>query len=218
MSFYQYKDGNVSSDSNSDSESENENKYTEYTDDYLLVANSKDRNYKNGEKTFSYNILFGTNFNQNSVDNGNNNAFFTRNYENIKSICVEAVLLPNLYLDPHEVHGLKKNISGFASRLRKIRDLDYITMNVSGYQSNIDGTNKVISSASNVLIVDDSKDRVNNSGDTNNGQSESIAVGEGKNLVLGTDKSILYMRNITDWSKNFLNPVSHHRRLFEIYQ
>ena len=68
-------------DSNSDSESENENKYTEYTDDYLLVANSKDRNYKNGEKTFSYNILFGTNFNQNSVDNGNNNAFFTRNYE-----------------------------------------------------------------------------------------------------------------------------------------
>ena len=38
-------------------------------------------------------------------------------------------------------------------------------MNVSGYQSNVDGTNKVISQSSNVLIVDDTKDRVNNSGD-----------------------------------------------------
>ena len=57
MSFYQYKDDNVSSDSNTDSDSEPENKFSEYIEDFLLVANSKDRNYRNGEKTFNYNIL-----------------------------------------------------------------------------------------------------------------------------------------------------------------
>ena len=208
MSFYQYNDDNVSSDSNSDSESDVDNKYLEFTEDFLLIANSKDRNYRNGEKTFNYNILFGTNFNQNSIDNGNNNAFFTRNYDNIKTLAVEAVLLPNLYIDLDELHGVKKNIADFSSRLRKVRDLDYITMNVSGYQSNIDGTNKVISQSSNVLIVDDTKDRVNNSGDTNNAQSDDLVTGQGRNLVLGTTKDLLYMRNITDWNKRFLNTVS----------
>jgi hypothetical protein len=214
MSFYQYRDGNVSSDSSDSSDDSNDNdslpesKFREHTEEYLLVSNSKDRNYKNGEQTFSYNILFGTNFSQNNIDNGKNSAYFTRNYENIKSITVEAVLIPNLYLDLDELHGLKKNITGFKVRLRKIRDLDYITMNVSGYQSNIDGTNNVVCAASNILIVDDSKERVNNSGDTNNTQSEHIVVGQGKNLVLGVDKGLVYMKNITDWSKDFINPVS----------
>ena len=208
MSFYQYNDDNVSSDSNTDSESDTENKYTEYTEEFLLISNSKDRNYRNGEKTFNYNILFGTNFKQNSIDNGNNNAFFTRNYDNIKTLAVEAVLLPNLYINLDELHGVKKNIADFSSRLRKVRDLDYITMNVSGYQSNIDGTNRVISQSSNVLIVDDTKDRVNNSGDTNNAQSDDLVTGRGRNLVLGTTKDLLYMRNITDWNKRFLNSVS----------
>ena len=208
MSFYQYTDGNISTDTSDDSDSDNENKYTEYTEEHLLVANSKDRNYKNGEKTFSYNILFGTNFNQNSVDNGNNSAFFTRNYDNIKSINVETVLLPNLYLNLHELHGLKKNIASFSVRLRRISDLDYIVMNISGYQSNIDGTNKAVSSSSNVLVVDDSKERVNNTGDTNNGQSDNLIVGHGKNLILGTNKSLLYMKNITDINKQFINPIS----------
>ena len=81
-------------------------------------------------------------------------------------------------------------------------------MNVSGYQSNIDGTNRVISQSSNVLIVDDTKDRVNNSGDTNNAQSDDLVTGRGRNLVLGTTKDLLYMRNITDWNKRFLNSVS----------
>ena len=108
MSFYQYNDDNVSSDSNSDSESDTENKYTEFTEEFLLISNSKDRNYRNGEKTFNYNILFGTNFKQNSIDNGNNNAFFTRNYDNIQTLAVEAVLLPNLYINLDELHGVKK--------------------------------------------------------------------------------------------------------------
>ena len=60
MSFYQYNDDNISSDSNTDSESDAENKYTEYNEEFLLISNSKDRNYRNGEKTFNYNILFGT--------------------------------------------------------------------------------------------------------------------------------------------------------------
>ena len=78
-------------------------------------------------------------------------------------------------LDVDELHGVKKRLEGFPLRLRKVRDLDYITtMNVSGYQSNIDGTNKVINQSSNVLIVDDTKERVNNSGDTNNGQSDDF--------------------------------------------
>ena len=38
MSFYQYNDDNVSSDSNTDSESETENKYTEYTEEFLLIS------------------------------------------------------------------------------------------------------------------------------------------------------------------------------------
>ena len=208
MSFYQYQDDNVSSDSNTDSDSEQENNFSEYTVDFLLVANSKDRNYCNGEKTFNYNILFGTNFNQNSLDNGNNNAFFTRNYENIKTLSVDAVLLPNLYLDLDELHGVKKKDSSFKSRLRKVSDLDYVTMNLSGYQANIDGTNRVISQSSNVLIVDDTKDRVNNSGDTNNGQSDDIVVGRGKNIILGTSKQLLYMRNAGDYQKVFVNPIS----------
>ena len=208
MSFYQYRDGNISTDTSDDSDSEDENKYTEYTEDYLLVANSKDRNYKNGEKTFSYNILFGTNFNQNSVDDGNNSAHFTRNYDNIKSISIETVLLPNLYLDLPELHGLKKNIGGFNVRLRRISDLDYVVMNINGFQSNLDGTNKTISSSSNILVVDDSKERVNNTGDQNNGQSDNLIVGHGKNLILGTNKNLLYMRNITDTSKQFINPMS----------
>ena len=208
MSFYQYKDDNVSSDSNTDSDSEPENKFSEYTEDFLLVANSKDRNYRNGEKTFKYNILFGTNFNQNSLDNGNNNAFFTRNYENIKSLSVDTVLLPNLYIDLDELHGVKKKDSSFSSRLRKVSDLDYVTMNLSGYQANVDGTNKVISQSSNVLIVDDTKDRVNNSGDPNNAQSDDIAVGQGKNIILGTSKQLLYMRNAGDFQKVFVNPIS----------
>ena len=75
MSFYQYRDGNVSSDSSdesSDNDSIPESKFKEYHEEYLLVSNSKDRNYKNGEETFSYNILFGTNFSQNNVDDGKN--------------------------------------------------------------------------------------------------------------------------------------------------
>ena len=213
MSFYQYKDGNVSSsDSDSDSDSDVSNisqkpNFTEYTEDYLLVANSKDRNYQNGESTFNYNLVFGTNSNINISDNGTENAFFTRNYTNIKEISVEAVMIPNLYLNLEELHALKLRITDFGVRLKKIRDLDYITMNVEGYESNVDGTNKVISSASNILVVDDTKDRVNNSGTTSNQLAESIVVGEGKNLVIGTSKSLLYMKNISDISKQFVNQI-----------
>ena len=218
MSFYQYKDDNVSSDDidssdSSDSDSDTSGitnvnntemhasapmipKFTEYTEDYFLVSNSKDRNYKNSESTFNYNLVFGTNSNVNSSDNGTENAYFSRNYNNIQSITVEGVLLPNLYLDVEELHGLKLDIANFGVRLKKIRDLDYVTMNIEGYESNVDGTNKVISSASNVLIVDDTKERVNNSGTTSNQLAESIVVGEGKNVVIGTNKSLLYMKNI----------------------
>jgi hypothetical protein len=226
MSFYQYKDDNVSSDdigSSSDSDSDtseitNESspqnekssmvpRFTEYSEDFFLVANSKDRNYKNNEETFNYNIIFGTNFNNNFSDNGTENAYFSRNYNNIKTISIEGVLLPNLYLDVSELHGLKSEIGGFAVRLKKIRDLDYVTMNIDGYESNVDGTNKVINSASNVLIVDDTKERVNNSGTSANQLAESIVVGEGKNVVIGTNKSLLYMKNISEWSKNFVNQM-----------
>jgi hypothetical protein len=230
MSFYQYNDDNVSSDDigssdSSDSDSDTSEltnasktegnakapmvpKFTEYTEDYFLVSNSKDRNYKNSETTFNYNLVFGTNSNINSVDNGTENAYFSKNYNNIQSISVDGVLLPNLYLDVQELHGLKLDIANFGVRLKKIRDLDYVTMNIDGYDSNVDGTNKVISSASNVLIVDDTKERVNNSGTTNNQLAESIVVGEGKNVVIGTNKSLLYMKNITEWSKDFINQVA----------
>ena len=53
-------------------------------------------------------IFYWNQFKQNSLDNRNNNAFFTRNYENIKSLSVDAVLLPNLYIDLDELHGVKK--------------------------------------------------------------------------------------------------------------
>ena len=81
-------------------------------------------------------------------------------------------------------------------------------MNLSGYQANVDGTNKVISQSSNVLIVDDTKDRVNNSGDPNNAQSDDIAVGQGKNIILGTSKQLLYMRNAGDYQKVFVGLLS----------
>ena len=77
---------------------------------------------------------------------------------------MEAVLLPNLYIDLDELHGVKKNIAEFSSRLRKVRDLDYITMNVSGYQSNIDGTNKMdLTPFENIQarIIDDLEDDQN---------------------------------------------------------
>jgi len=213
MSFYQYKDGNVSSsDSDSDSSlSESEQsekpKYMEYNEEYLLVSNSKDRNYQNGETTFNYNLVFGANSNINVSDNGTENAFFTKNYNNIKSISVESVLIPNLYLNVDELHALKLRITDFGVRLKKIQDLDYIVMTINGYESNLDGTNKTVSSASNILVIDDIKDRVNNSGTTSNELAESIVVGEGKNLVIGTSKSLLYMKNITDCSKKFVTPM-----------
>ena len=198
--FLSIKDDNVSSDNNGDSMTVilviylmttmvNKGQY------YLNLLNIlktiymliKDRNYKNNE-TFNYNVKDNSNIN--SSDNGMENAYFSRNYNNIKSISVEGVLLPNLYVNIDELHGLKLDIIDFGVRLKKIRDLDYVTMNIDGYESNIDGTNKVISSASNVLIVDDTKERVNNSGTTSNQLAESIVVGEGKNIVIGTSKSL----------------------------
>ena len=215
MSFYQYKDGNVStSDSDSDSDSDlsgsdksERPKYIEYNEEFLLVSNSKDRNYQNGETTFNYNLVFGANSSINASDNGTENAFFNRNYNNIKSISVESVLIPNLYLDIEELHALKLRITDFGVRLKKIQDLDYIVMTINGYESNLDGTNRAVSSASNILVVDDIKERVNNSGTTSNQLAESIVVGEGKNIIIGASKSLLYMKNITDCSKKFVTPM-----------
>jgi len=199
-SFYKYN-ADMISDSDSDgSGGEDDKNNINVVDEYfLLISNSKDRNYTNDQTTFQYYTDFSSS-----------------HYKNIISISVLGVSMPNLYINLNELHGLyddsiitssnsanSKNI-----RLNKIIDLNYIHLNVSNLEGNMTGSNNEITKSSCVLISDDRKILSNNSGFYTSSSANAIEIGNiGNHVLANTSTDTIYFKNIVPWEKKYSTPI-----------
>jgi hypothetical protein len=203
-SFYKYNADMISdSDGSGAGDGDGDDAKINVTNEYfLLISNSKDRNYTSGQDTFKYYTDFSNS-----------------NYKNIVSISVLGVLMPNLYLNLNELHGLyddsiitSSNSAGVDSKIikqRQILDLNYIHLNVSNLEGNITGSNNEMTKSSCVLIADSHKELSNNSGGYEpSANFEAIEVGNiGNHVLANTSNATVYFKNIVPWEKKYSTPI-----------
>jgi hypothetical protein len=199
-SFYKYNADMISdSDTDASGGDADDTKINVTNEYFLLISNSKDRNYTNGQDTFKYYTDFSDS-----------------HYKNIVSISVLGVLMPNLYIDLNELHGLyddsiitssnsanSKNI-----RLKKIVDLNYIHLTVSNLDGNMTGSNNEITKSSCVLISESNKVLSNNSGYYDTSSTNAIEIGNiGNNVLANTNTDTIYFKNIVPLEKKYSTPI-----------
>ena len=193
-------DSSNDDDDNSSESSENEQQdiYKTITRNHFLLILGKDRSYTNGETNFSFNVDFTSNY--------------ITNYKNIRSVKILYVFIPDLYTDIKSVHGLINDtlITSSSSadsnniRLNRIKDYDFITMNIDFIGSCVDSTNNIFSNASFILYPEDFKrNTTNNSGRYEpNSSMNNYEVGNvGNSLIAGTSKGLIYFKNLSAFDK-----------------
>tara|TARA_Y100000590_G_scaffold343714_2_gene392812 strand:- start:13147 stop:14262 length:1116 start_codon:yes stop_codon:yes gene_type:complete len=185
----------------SDSDSNCEEDIT-VDDKHLIVINSLDRNYKEGDTTFSYTI---------NTNNSNSHGNLSNNYKNISSISIESLYIPNKYLDIHTLHGLKKDGQKISStkhlQIPKLNNVQYLILKISDLNNNIDGSNSIVNNSTSILVVDDVITRNSNSGGFTVSGSDYVSIGNlGKNITGGTDNSFLAFRNVASLEKIHISP------------
>lgn len=170
---------------------------------HLIVINSIDREYKN-DNTSKYSISV----NNNTSIRGN----LRNKYNNIFSICISHLFIPNKYIDLKTLHGLKASGTKITNTahpsLQKLNDTQYIILKISDIKNNVDGTNSDIFNCTSLLVIDDAVTRSNNSGGYTVSGSNYVSVGNiGQNLVSGADNSLIAYKTICA-PKIFMKPKS----------
>ena len=193
-------DSSNDDDDNSSESSDNEQQevYKTITRNHFLLILGKDRSYTNGETNFSFNVDFTSNY--------------ITNYKNIRSVKILYVFIPDLYTNIKSVHGLINDelITSSSSadsnniRFNRIKDYDFITMNIDFIGSCVDSTNNIFSNASFILYPDDFKNNTtNNSGSYEpNSSMDNFEIGNvGNSLLAGTSKGLIYYKNLSNFDK-----------------
>ena len=124
--------------------------------EHSLTIDSGDRNWLHGDTTFNYNFRLN-----NSTEDGQ--GVLNKRYENIKSIEIPSIVIPNFFINIREVlcakhRGLLFNTNGEKSTTKlqfgKLSDLNYITLKIDEIRTNQNGTNNSLNSSTAVFILD----------------------------------------------------------------
>ena len=174
---------------------------------FFLSLDSKDRKYTNGDTTFNFNIESLKNI-----------------YKNIASITIQGIIVPNIYLECQQVHGLYLNqhittsltADSRVKRPRQLRDLNYITLQIENIPGKMDGNNEAVRQSIGVFILDRELE-VNNSngeyikaeGSTNYTESGN----KGSSLLAGTNYNNLVFKTLEPFTITFDTPIA---SLFEL--
>jgi len=226
---FKYQLGSVSSggsDSESDSDNENsdivsriatggisrqihipQDKLDVVSEHFFLSLDSKDRKYTNGDTTFNFNVESLKNI-----------------YKNIASLSIQGIIVPNIYLECEQVHGLYLNshistsltADSRVKRPRQVRDLNYITLQIESIPGKIDGNNNSVKQSSGVFIIDRELETSNSSGEYikaegNTNYTESG--NKGSSLLAGTNYNNLVFKSIEPFTITFDTPIA---SLFEL--
>ena len=187
----------------------------------ILIINSKDRDWKGTSsnigttpETFNYLVKFAPSGNEDTFVGQSSLAHFLINFKDISSVEFTSILIPNFYLDLEEFHCLydsHQNIINSSSnssensrniRLRKLSDLPYICLIIDEIGNTVHGTNEIINKSTAILVVDDSSDLSDNSGEyTCSTNTEYEISNNGKNLIADTKNKMLKFKNITENKK-----------------
>lgn len=124
--------------------------------EHSLTIDSADRNWLHGDTTFNYNFRLN-----NSTEDGQ--GVLSKRYDNIKSIEIPTILIPNFFINIKDVlcakhKGLLFNTNGEKSTTKlqfgKLSDLTYITLKIDEIRTNQNGTNNILNSSTAVFILD----------------------------------------------------------------
>lgn len=174
---------------------------------FFLSIDSKDRVYSSGNTTFDFNI-----------------ESFKNIYKNISSFTIQGIIVPNIYLECQQVHGLYLNshISTSNSsdssviRPRQISDLNYITVQVDNIPGKTDGTNDSVRQSSGVFIIDRELEVNKSNGEymKAEGNNNYIEFGnKSSSLLADTNYNNLVFKTIEPFKINFDTPLA---SLFEL--
>ena len=221
---FKYQLGSISSGgSDSDSDSDNENsdiatriatggvlrpvhipqdKLDVVSEHFFLSLDSKDRSYKNGDTTF--------NFSAESLKNV---------YKNIASISIQGIVVPNIYLECQQVHGLYLNshistsltADSRVKRPRQLRDLNYITLQIENIPGKNDGNNEAVKQCSGVFIIDREIQTSNSSGEyikAEGSTNYTESGNKGSSLLAGTNYNNLVFKTMEPFTITFDTPIA----------
>lgn len=174
---------------------------------FLLSVDSKDRVITNGNTTFDFNI-----------------ESFKTIYKNIASVTIQSIVLPNIYLECQQVHGLYLNshISTDASsdsnviRPRQVSDLNYITVQIENIPGKMDGTNDAVRQSSGVFILDRELEVNKSNGEYMKSESSTNLIEFGNkssSLLADTNYNNLVFKTPEPYSIKFDTPIA---SLFEL--
>ena len=174
---------------------------------FFISVDGKDRAFKNGNTTFDFNI-----------------ESFKTIYKNIASITIQAITVPNIYLDCQQVHGLYLNshitsgnsIDSNPVRPRQIRDLNYITVQMENIPGKMDGTNDSVRQSSGVFIFDREQEVSNSSGEYMKAEGSNDIVSFGNissSMLADTNYNNLVFKTPEPFTLKFDTPIA---SLFEL--
>ena len=183
----------------------------------IVILNSKDRLYTNDQEAFDYSIdIMANSLTAGGISQSNN---IMRNLKNISSISIDSISLRNTYLNVDEVHHLRDSNTGIITsetagsgsnsknlRLPMISDLPYLIVKIDDIDQTIVGSNNVINSATCMMIICSTfLHTSSNSGEySTDGSDNFVEFGNnGRNLIAGRDRSIIYLKNSTEWKKMY---------------
>lgn len=221
---FKYQLGSISSggsDSESDSNDENsdivtriatggvarnvhipQDKLEVVSEHFFLSLDSKDRSYKNGDTTF--------NFSAETLKNV---------YKNISSITIQGIIVPNIYLECHQVHGLYLNshistsltADSSVKRPRQLRDLNYITLQIENIPGKSDGNNEAVKQSSGVFVLDRELETSNSSGEyikAEGSTNYTESGNKGSSLLAGTNYNNLVFKTLEPFTITFDTPIA----------
>ena len=177
--------------------------YNTVTKTHILAIDSKDRNLAT-DTNYNFSINF-TSLNTNILN-------INKNFKNITQIQLIGIIIPNIYVDIQEGIGLYNNglitsgSNGKHKNLMRISDLSYLLLNISEIKNkDTYGSNNNINKATFILSLDDNNNKTNN----NNGNTTISGTTFTENgnlskvLVSGTDKRVLYLKDMSETPINY---------------
>jgi hypothetical protein len=179
--------------------------------EYSLSVDSRDRNWLSSDTTFDYNFR---------VSNPNNLGALNKNYNKIKSIHLDTLVLPNFFINMKEVIcakelGLLLNENNEKKthnpKFCRMSDLNFISVHIDEVNINQNGTNNTLNTSSGIFIIDTTMYRSYTNGslsyESNNNDitvySDTNILGKGESNLQNTTNENLIFRNISA-KKNFL--------------
>ena len=173
---------------------------------HTIVINSLDRNWENGDSTFSFYL------NHDDII-----GILSKSYSNITSIHVQSLIIPNFFIDINSVHcsqniGLTQKNNGLLMRhipsFPRLSDLKYLILQIDTLKGNLSGSSSLLNDISSVFIYDNtiqsstfSNLTQNVSLDSNNNTqmfSDTNIFNQGEGVLYNTRNEFLVFKNVSD--------------------